>query len=107
MMLVSLLCTMAVGIVWFRSVRGHADSFKLPWIGVDYRFDSAGDKLWVHTIHKSSEGIFDNAPLVPFKQVLGYTLIIPALWVAIWIRGKIPRPTRPPRDRKATRLPKL
>ncbi len=113
MALVSLICTAAVGVLWLRAPGGHADPFSIPWVGVTYQFSSVPpnsfdpSRLAVRAVRKGDLGWYTETHYLKFKEVMGYTLIIPAIWVAIWVRSKIPRPTRPPRDRLATRLPKL
>jgi hypothetical protein len=41
--------------------------------------------------------IVTQSSFYPIRQVAGCSLIIPAFWLAITIRAKLPRPGRPPR----------
>jgi hypothetical protein len=106
---VSLMACLAVGVLWFRGVHGHGDPFGVPGTGgVHYDFQSYRANWAIRTVRHDAMGIVDRTDMVPFKTVMGYTLIIPALWLAILIRKMIPRPTRVPRPRPGTaRLPKL
>jgi hypothetical protein len=101
---VSLLACFAVCVLWFRGTRGHSDAFGVPGNGVHYDFQSYNANWAVRTVHHDTTAIFDRTDIVPFKTVTGYTLVLPAIWLAILIRKMIPRPTRPPRD--LNRLPR-
>jgi hypothetical protein len=110
--LVSLLIACALLVYWWRSDHGHIDSYTMggnaPTKTV---FTTGPGAVWIKVVDsKNATGpqepgmIVEDMRSYPFKNILGYFLLVPALWLAIKIRNLLPRP--PGMERKVKgRLP--
>ncbi len=91
--LVSLLIAVALLVYWWRSNHGHVDSFLLGSVAsTQTRFTSAAGHVGVEVIEHQGAIVTSRLQFYTFKQCLGYTLLIPGLWVAIKVRNMLPRP---------------
>jgi hypothetical protein len=98
--IVSLLIAGTLLVYWWRSNHKHVDTFTL---GTDAStrttFTTGPGVVWVKVIEAPRAGsatqptlIVDDMRPYPFKNILGYFLLIPGLWLAIKIRNFLPRP---------------
>ncbi len=82
---------------WWRSF-GHVDHFTLPaWSGTRSEFTSQRGIVMVSNSRKLGDMIDTQSSFYSYRQILACCMIIPALWLAIFIRGKLPRPGKGPR----------
>src|ERR1700742_1523627 len=92
--IVSLLLTVAVLVFWWRSY-SHIDHLAIA----NNQFTTMHGYVIVTTTQHPVGEILHRSDRIAFKQVLGGSLVVPAFWLAIWIRSKLPRPPgRGPRD---------
>ena len=103
----SLLLMLVVSILWARSLH-HVDHFSLPGIGGSTRADvtSSHGTLMVISTKKTATLVAQQARFYPHQQVIKACLLLPALWLAIFIRAKLlpHRPDRVPGRRRGRPL---
>lgn len=86
-----LLCVLCV--YWWRSYHGHTDSFTLGKLSpTESHFFSQRGYIWVEVTDRSNSVVTDQMKSYRFKDVLGYFLILPCLWIAVIVRSWLPRP---------------
>jgi hypothetical protein len=88
----SLLVAVVVLFFWGRSYF-HVDQFGIGNLAT-HRTDYASQNgaIIVTQSQNLAGEILRRTDRHPYSQAFGATLIIPAFWLAIWIRGKLPRP---------------
>jgi hypothetical protein len=92
----SLLVGALLLLLWWRSYH-HSDHFTLGKPDTDQtEFTTQPGSIWVATTNSEGGMITKHWQTYPFKQLAAGTLIIPAFWVAITIRAKLPRPGKLP-----------
>jgi hypothetical protein len=95
----SLLLGAILLVFWWRSFR-HVDHLALPVMGGQKsEFTSQHGIVMVTNSRKEDGMIAMRSDFYDYRRILGACLIIPALWLAIFIRSKLPRPGGRPRDR--------
>jgi hypothetical protein len=88
---VILLCVLCV--YWWRSYHGHVDSFTLGKLSpTESHFFSQNGRIWLQVTDRTAGAVTDRLQSYRFRDVLGYFLILPCLWIAIIVRGYLPRP---------------
>lgn len=92
--IVSLLFTATLSVCWYRSFHtpfDHPDGFTLGKnTNTESEFYGVKGQIFLTVKHKD---IWVNDTRgYPFRNAVGETLIVPALWLAVWIRSKLPRP---------------
>jgi hypothetical protein len=87
----SLVLGLAVLIFWWRSYR-HVDHFTLGNLNSHQtEFVTHNGYVMVKTSDNIGGIITSRSEPHPFSQVAWACLIIPAFWLAVWVRGKFPR----------------
>ncbi len=93
MAIVSLLLCGALLVYWWRSNHGHVDQFSLGATGqTQSHFLSQSGRVAITVHENGSADIRTQTKFYEFRQFIGYFLIIPGLWLAIAVRGWLPRP---------------
>ncbi len=96
MSILSLLLGAVVLIFWWRSY-SHVDHFSLGRLdNGGTEFTSTAGKLMVGRSQSIGGMIVTQSTIYPYRSFWSASLIIPAFWVAITIRSKLPHPGRPP-----------
>jgi hypothetical protein len=94
----SLLVGLIICVFWLRSYH-HTDHFGYTFpTSRRTQFTSISGRVGVTVITNIPGGITQRTDFYQFKQIVGGCLVIPAFWLAIWIRSKLPRPGRIRRD---------
>lgn len=89
----SLLIAGALLVYWWRSDHGHIDTFTLGRMGAtESIFTSQNGRVAIEVIDHQGTLVTSRMEFHPFKEFLGYFLIVPGLWLAIKIRNLLPRP---------------
>jgi hypothetical protein len=90
----SLLLVIILLVYWWRGNHGYTDTFTLgKGTQTETQFSTIGNgRIEVHVIDRHSVDVTDRIEFRRFKDVLGYFLIVPGLWVAIKVRSLLPRP---------------
>jgi hypothetical protein len=92
--IVSLLIAGALLVYWWRSYHGHSDTFTLGKVGSTKSVFTSqpGGRLTVEVIDYQSALVTSHLEFHSFREIIGYFLLIPGLWLAIKIRNWLPRP---------------
>jgi hypothetical protein len=94
----SLLVGLIVLFFWWRSYH-HIDTIGFGSLAsrrTDYI--SSKGRVLVTLSENVGGGIQSRSTPYLFSQIAGWCLAIPAFWLAIWLRSKLPRPGRVRRD---------
>ncbi len=95
MAIVSMLLLITVCVYDWRARHGKYDRIAIESNATSQiNLISGGGKISVEMLNHTGGGINDKLQFYEFKEVIGYCLIIPAIWLAIKIRSKLPRPGR-------------
>jgi hypothetical protein len=94
----SLLVGLLVLLVWWRSYH-HVDHIGFGSLASRRtEYTSRDGRVMVSISQNISGQIITRSDFYPDSRIAGWCLAIPAFWLAIWIRGKLPRPGRIRRD---------
>jgi hypothetical protein len=111
--LTSVVAALVLLVYWWRGVHGYVDNFTLGrgtateshFTSERNMFSGQGQILLEVTNNKGGE-IVTTIKSYLYRQILGYFLIVPGLWMAIKIRSWLPRPPgmqRPMKELKSRR----
>jgi hypothetical protein len=98
MAIVSLLLAGVLMVYWWRAHTGHTDQLTLgTTASTQSHFTTSKDMdgrsiVIIQTRENAATGIHENWHPYPFKQFIGWFLILPGLWAAIKVRSLLPRP---------------
>jgi hypothetical protein len=93
MAITSLLLAGALLVYWWRSNHGHSDGFTLGSSGsTQSHFYSQNGRIALEATENLGSMVTRKIEFYQFKNVIGYFLLIPGLWLAIKIRSWLPRP---------------
>jgi len=96
--ILSLVLGAALLIFWWRSYR-HVDHFAVGSLDSNRtEFTSQAGNVMVSRSQSVGGMIMTQSTIYPYRSFSSAFLIVPALWLAIMIRAKLPRPGRPPRN---------
>jgi hypothetical protein len=80
-------------VYWWRSLHGHVDNFTLGRLSpTESHFFTQNGRVWIEVTDRTTTVVTDQLKSYPIKDVLGYFLILPCLWLAVLVRGWLPRP---------------
>ena len=95
--ILSLVAGAALLIFWWRSYH-HTDHFAVGSFATNRtEFTAHGGNVMVSRSQSVGGMIMTQSSFYQFRQIAAGSLVIPALWLAITIRAKLPHPGRPPR----------
>ena len=95
--LVSIAAALVLLVYWWRGGHGYSDTFAMgKGTPTETQFTSIGHGLIeVHIIDRhTTDNVNDRIEFKKFKEIFGYLLLVPGLWVAIKVRSRLPRPGR-------------
>jgi hypothetical protein len=94
----SLLVGVLVLVIWWRSY-GHTDHVGFGDVSSRRTDYTSRDGRVMVTISQNTSGqIVRSSQFYADSRIAGWCLAIPAFWFAIWLRSKLPRPGRIPKD---------
>jgi hypothetical protein len=98
--ILSLVVGAALLIFWWRSYH-HTDHFAIGKPDIDgTEFTAEPGMVWVATTRVDAGMITKQWKTYQFRQLAAGSLVIPAFWLAITIRAKLPCPGRPSKNPK-------
>jgi hypothetical protein len=93
MAIVSTILALVLLVYWWRSLHGHVDSLNLGRFSpTESQFHTGNGRIWVEVTDKTPTVWMNQLKSYAFRDVLGYFLILPCLWIAILVRSWLPRP---------------
>ena len=95
--IVSVLLALTTAALWWRGAHGHSDTvFHVGGTSANQTTLYTGPAGMAARVQRTMPdgSIGDRTQLVPFRTVLGGTMLIPALWVAVRVRRRL-LPRRP------------
>lgn len=93
MALTSVLLAAVLLVYWWRSYHGHVDTFTLGrGSPTESQFFTTPGRIALEVTDRVGATVTSRMQFYRFKDVLGYFLILPCLWVAVLVRSWLPRP---------------
>jgi hypothetical protein len=89
----SLIVGMLILVFWWRSF-SHTDHYSIGSLNsTQTTYTSRDGRILVTTSENVGGGIMSRSQPYTYKQVVGWSLVIPAMWLAVMVRRRwLPRP---------------